>query len=81
MLSRVDEAVDAYRSAFDAERKFRQVHCLAYLEFADLVLAIGRTDLFREALVALEEFWPGDDFPIRTLSRGDRSGESPSRAG
>src|SRR5437870_89636 len=48
MLGRVDEAVGAYRSAFDAEREFQQVHCLAYLEFAELVLAVGRTDLFAE---------------------------------
>ena len=64
MLGRVDDAVGAYRSAFDAEREFQQVHCLAYLEFAELVLAVGRTDLFAEAFGTLKEFCSGDAFPI-----------------
>jgi tetratricopeptide (TPR) repeat protein len=64
MLGRFDEAVDAYRAALDAERRFRQVHCLAYLEFAEFVCTVGQADLFREALGAIAEFWPEDDFPI-----------------
>jgi tetratricopeptide (TPR) repeat protein len=64
MLGRVDEAVGAYRLAFDAERTSQQVHCLAYLEFAELVLADGLSHLFREALATLEEFRPQDQFPI-----------------
>jgi tetratricopeptide (TPR) repeat protein len=64
MLGRYDDAIGAYHSAFDAERRFRQVHCLAYLEFAEFALTVGQADLFREALAAIEEFWPEDDFPI-----------------
>lgn len=63
-LDRPDEAITAYREAFATERSFPSVRSLAYLSFAEFVLALGRHELYQEAFAALDEFGNEELFPI-----------------
>src|SRR5438876_101532 len=63
-LGRVEEAIAAYRAALEAERNFPNVHGLAYLGFAELVLKLERRKLFPEALSVLAEFSGYELVPI-----------------
>jgi tetratricopeptide (TPR) repeat protein len=63
-LRRFDEALSAYRLAFEARRSRRGMGNLAHLDFAWLVLEAERADLYDEALQVLDEFeGPGEMFP------------------
>jgi hypothetical protein len=63
MLGRTDEALAAFRAALAAERSQPNVHTLAYLGFAELVLAHDRRELYPEALATLDEFGTDEVFP------------------
>jgi len=63
-LGRSEEAVAAYRAAFGVQRRFPHAIALAHIEFAELVLKLGRADLFSEALAVLDEFGGNEMLPI-----------------
>lgn len=63
-LERPEEAIEAYRQAFAAERAFPHIRGTAYLGFAELVLSMGRDDLYPEALAILGEFARDELFPV-----------------
>lgn len=63
-LNRTDEALDAYRKALSAQRAFPNAGTNAYLGFGELVLALQRADLYREALDAIEELGADNPFPV-----------------
>ena len=61
-LGRPDEALATYRTAIETQRRRPNVQAYAPLEFAELVVAMRRQDLFPEALKVLELHGP-DPFP------------------
>jgi len=63
-LGRGSDALDEFRRALEAERAHPGIRGYAYLEFAELVLALGRKDLFREALSVVTERESIEPFPI-----------------
>src|SRR5262249_17045964 len=70
-LGRNDEAIQAFRAAFSHQRLGR---CIvpgdAYLDFADLVLAIHRIELFPEVLSVLDEFGGSELMAIQRYRSG-----------
>ncbi len=64
-LGRASEALDSYQRAFLARRAFPQVGDDGYLGYAELVLALRRSDLYDSALAVIEEFCAGTQFPIQ----------------
>ncbi|MDP9351810.1 MAG: hypothetical protein M3P51_09770 [Chloroflexota bacterium] len=86
-LGRYPEALESYRSAFVARRAMPNVHDDAYLDFGELVLALRRSDLYDEALSALEEFGGDEMFPahryqaamIRALIADERGDSTTAR--
>jgi hypothetical protein len=60
VLGRTDEALEALRGAFAAQREFGGVLTNAHLDFATLVLDCGLAALHDEVLALLDEFG-GDD--------------------
>lgn len=67
-LGRSSEALDAYRAALSARRDAPGWQHDAHLGFAELVIALGRHDLYGEALVALDEFADEGPFPVQRYS-------------
>jgi tetratricopeptide (TPR) repeat protein len=63
-LDRGSDALDEFRRAIGAERAHRGIQGYVYLEFAELVLALGRKDLSREALSFITDRESTDLFPI-----------------
>jgi tetratricopeptide (TPR) repeat protein len=61
-LGRPSEALDVFRKALDAEGARPQVN--AYLDFAELVLALGRADLYSEALGIVEKRIDREILPV-----------------
>jgi tetratricopeptide (TPR) repeat protein len=60
---KVDEAINAYRDAMNAQRKKPNLHTNAYLNFAWIVATRARKSLFSEAIKVLEEFGAAELFP------------------
>jgi tetratricopeptide (TPR) repeat protein len=63
-LGRGSDALDEFRRALEAERTHRGIQGYAYLEFAELVLALGKKDLYREALSTITDRELTNPFPI-----------------
>lgn len=63
-LGRKTNALDELLLSLEAERTHSGVQGHAYLDFAELVLELGRNDLFREALSALGARRTQEVFPI-----------------
>jgi tetratricopeptide (TPR) repeat protein len=57
-------AIDAYRAAFDAQRKEPGMMTSAHLDFGWLVVTAPCLELYEEALDVLEEFVRQSSFPI-----------------
>jgi tetratricopeptide (TPR) repeat protein len=65
-LVRNDEAIDAFRAALSRQRLGRCiVPASLYLDFADFVLTLRRTELFPETLSVIEEFGDSELMPIQ----------------
>jgi tetratricopeptide (TPR) repeat protein len=64
-LGKVDEAIQAYRDAMNAQREKPNCGTNAYLNFAWLVATTSRKALFSEAIKVLEEFGEAEPFPIQ----------------
>ncbi len=67
-LQQFDEALRAYRSAFDARRAAPNWQNDAPLEFGTLVVALNRAELFDEVLSIFEEFGDPGPFPTQRYS-------------
>lgn len=63
-MQRTSEAVSAYRDALAAERSYPGVQGHAYLDLAELVLALGRADLYAEMLDIITTRQPSEIFPV-----------------
>jgi tetratricopeptide (TPR) repeat protein len=63
-LGRVGEAIDAFRAALAAQRAHPFVRDYSHLDFAGLVLACRRSDLYPEVLAAFTEFGGNERLPI-----------------
>jgi tetratricopeptide (TPR) repeat protein len=61
---RHDDALQAYRDAFAAQRAFPGIKNFAHLDFGELALALRRRDLYDEVLARIEEFAGCERFPI-----------------
>jgi tetratricopeptide (TPR) repeat protein len=64
-LGKIEEAINAYRHAMDAQREKPGCHTNAYLDFAWLVATMSQKLLFHEAIENLEEFGDAESFPIQ----------------
>jgi tetratricopeptide (TPR) repeat protein len=64
-LGRHQEALDAYRAALDAETIYPNWQTEAYLGYAELVLALGRVELYDEVLALLKAHHSSELFPIQ----------------
>jgi tetratricopeptide (TPR) repeat protein len=62
-LGACDAALEAYRRSFEAQRQVPTLHVDAYRDFGELVVALGRSDLYDEVLARDEEFGGNDAFP------------------
>jgi tetratricopeptide (TPR) repeat protein len=63
---RLDDACQAYRETFKAQRGSATTRTMAHLDFAELVARRGRMDLVDEALSTLEEFDTPTPFPVHS---------------
>jgi tetratricopeptide (TPR) repeat protein len=63
-MQRPDEAIEAYRAALAAERSHPGVQGLAYLDLAELVLAVDRADLYAEMLEVVTTRQRDELFPV-----------------
>ena len=64
-LGRHQEALEAYRTALEAERTYPNWQTEAYLGFAELIVALRRTDFYHQALSLLEAHRQSELFPIQ----------------
>ncbi len=64
-LGRPDEALTSYERSLEARRSFPQVGDDGYWGYAELIIALGRNDLFTTALKAIEEFDHEPLFPVQ----------------
>jgi tetratricopeptide (TPR) repeat protein len=64
------EAITAFRESLAVERQFPNVKSDAYLEYAELVLALERRDLYEDALTELLERTSGEPFPVQRYRSG-----------
>lgn len=62
-LGDLSGAITSYRLALRAERLRPTMRTMAYMDFGKLAARVGRTDLFREVLGALDEFGGDELFP------------------
>src|SRR6185503_7301053 len=62
-LGRPSEAIEALTKALEAQRAQPNVQGFAALAFAELVLALGRRELFRKSLALLDELHSPSPFP------------------
>jgi tetratricopeptide (TPR) repeat protein len=62
-LGRHEDALAAYRCAFEAQRQRPNVRTDVRLTFGELILALHRADLYPEALERLDEFAGYEVFP------------------
>jgi tetratricopeptide (TPR) repeat protein len=69
-LGRVDESMAAFRDALAQQRSTRGVTTDAYIDYAQLILDLDRSDLFPEALSVLDEFGGDELFPIHRYRSG-----------
>lgn len=69
-LGQLEDALEAYRCAFAAQRREPNWRNGAYLGFGELVLALRRRELFGEASEALDEFGGDEVFPIDRYRAG-----------
>ncbi|HEX6964245.1 MAG TPA: hypothetical protein VF166_00515 [Gemmatimonadaceae bacterium] len=67
-LGRPAEALDAYRDALRARRAAPNIGNDAHLAFGELVVALGRAELYDEVLAALDEFGGSEPFPAQRYS-------------
>jgi tetratricopeptide (TPR) repeat protein len=63
-LGRLEEAIAAYRSAIEASRRVRGGQGYWALDFAELILATRRADLFGEAIETLSTLPANNPFPM-----------------
>jgi hypothetical protein len=63
-MQRQDEALQAYLAALAVERSHPGVQGLAYLDLSELVLALGRTDLYAELLEVIKVRQHHAIFPV-----------------
>ena len=67
-IGRFEDALDALRSALDAEQRFRGMRtAAAYLDYADLVLCMRREDLYETAVAILNQNANAQDEPFPYL--------------
>ena len=69
-LGRPEEALEAYRCAFEAQRREPNWRNSAYLGFGELVIALRRRELMHEASAVLDEFGGDEVFPIDRYRAG-----------
>lgn len=62
-LGHREHALDAYRDSLEAQRKLPSVRTDAYLGFVELILALGREELYGEVTTVLNEFGTNEVFP------------------
>ena len=62
-------AIDAYRNAFEFQRKYPGWQTNAHGHFAELIVTLKRRDLYDEALAILDEFGESDVFPVDVFKR------------
>jgi len=58
------EAIESLRESLRVQREFRSARNHAHLAFGEVVLRLGRRDLYSEALQALDDPGDLDDLPI-----------------
>jgi tetratricopeptide (TPR) repeat protein len=63
-LGRPAEALEVLRQALEAERSRPGILVNAYLEFAELVLSLGRSECYAEALQIIEKRIGPEIFPV-----------------
>jgi tetratricopeptide (TPR) repeat protein len=63
-LGNADQAIVCYRQTFDAQRKRTIFRTAAHFSFSSFVVSTGRSDLYQEAMDALEEFKSAFVFPV-----------------
>jgi len=68
-LRRADDALDALRASFDAQRREPNFRHPTHLTFARLVIDTGRAEYFPEARRVLDEFCGDEIFPASVFDR------------
>jgi tetratricopeptide (TPR) repeat protein len=69
-LGHLEQALRSFQAALDAERRYPGVQGTAYLDYAEVVLQLGRSELYEDALACLGQRAEKTPFPI-TQYRSD----------